>query len=262
MFCSKRVAAFAISVLVLTTDALSEAALRKVGDSIVDPAALHFTEGTWGVCVNGQSFQQDALTIFKGYQYATYYNEERQLCVARRKLDDGTWELIRFTDYHFKGNNTHNVSVIGICERDGTIHLAFDHHGSPLHYRVSKQGVATHPKKFEWNTALFGSITDELESGKRLERVTYPRFVRTPEGSLQFGCRIGGSGNGDKYLGDYDPKTAAWKNFGACFGASGDYFGQTSRNAYLNGYTYDSAGHLHATWCWRATGRPSAPGST
>lgn len=103
---------------------------------------------------------------------------------------------------------------------------------------------------------LFGPITDELEPGKPLARVTYPRFLRTPEGGLQFGCRIGGSGNGDKCLAEYDPVAARWHGFGAFASGTGSYGASMSRNAYLNGLTYDRAGRLHVTWCWRETGNP------
>lgn len=230
--------------------------IKKVADSIVDPAALHFTNGTWGLCVNGQTFQQDALTSYQGWQYATYYDAGRRLCVARRKSGAANWETIRFTDHLFKGNDTHNVAVIGICARDGTIHLAFDHHGSPLHYRVSRAGVALRPKDFPWIAELFGATTSELEPGKKLSRVTYPRFLRTPDGRLQFSYRIGGSGDGGKFLADYDPDHAQWINFGEYIGSTGMYEKSSSRNPYLNGLTYDRQGRVHATWCWRESGDP------
>jgi hypothetical protein len=230
--------------------------VEKVADDIVDPRALHFTNGSWGTCVNGQSFQQDALTTFKDRQYAIYYDADGQVCVARSGQTAGSWKVMRFGDYRFKGNDTHNVAVIGICPRDGTIHLSFDHHGHPLHYRVSRPGVALQPDKHSWSTNLFGPITSELQPGTKLTKVTYPRFFRTPDGGLQFGYRIGGSGNGDKHMADYDPKTGSWKNLGACFGRGGQYEGQDSRNAYLNGYDYDGKGRLHVTWCWRETGGP------
>ncbi len=247
---------FPLAALTFSTNAFAELKIKKVGDSMVDASALHFTNGTWGVCVNGQTFQQDALTSFENFQYATYYDSVGRLCVARRKNKSSTWEVIRFDDYIFHGNDTHNVAVIGICPRDGTVHLSFDHHGHPLHYRVSIPGVASHPEKFIWSTNLFGKIKSDLEPGKKLTHVTYPRFVRTPDGGLQFGCRIGGSGNGDKCLADYDARSGTWKNFGACFGSMGNYLGQTTRNPYLNGYTYDRRGWLHVTWCWRETGDP------
>lgn len=246
--------AFVISTGFLSTAA--ELRIRKVADTIVDARALHFTTGTWGTCVNGQSFQQNAVETFNGYQYTTYYDAERRLCVARRSLKSNDWEVIRFSDYHFKGNDTHNVSVIGIAPRDGTIHMAFDHHGHPLHYRVSRKGVALKPKKVAWTGDLFSEITSELEPGKKLLRVTYPRFLRTPEGDLQFGYRIGGSGNGDKCLADYDAKTGTWSGFGTFAGWQGTYGGSTNRNAYLNGLTYDRKGYLHASWCWRESGDP------
>lgn len=232
------------------------ATLTKVRDSVVDPEALYFIEPSWGNCVNGQSFQQDALTTFKGFQYATYYDGARRLCIARRPVESGNWEIIRFGDHHFRGNNTHNVAVLGICERDGTIHLSFDHHATPLRYRASRPGVALRPKEFSWNAELFGAITNEFEPGKPLSRVTYPRFVRTPTGGLQFGCRIGGSGNGDKCLADYDPASRTWKDFGAYVGGQGAYGASQSRNGYLNGLTYDRKGRLHVSWCWRETGNP------
>jgi len=92
--------------------------IEKVGDSVVEPNALYFTRGTWGNCVNGQSFQQDALTSFRGWQYATYYDSARRVCLARRPSDADSWEVIRFEDHHLKGNDTHNVTVLGICARD------------------------------------------------------------------------------------------------------------------------------------------------
>ena len=88
--------------------------LTKITDSVVDPAALYFTRASWGNCVNGQTFQQDAVASCNGYQYATYYDSARRLCVARRAVGKSAWEVIRFEDHHLKGNDTHNVAVLGI----------------------------------------------------------------------------------------------------------------------------------------------------
>jgi len=71
------------------------------------------------------------IETFKGWQYVTYYDAQRHVCIGRRKLPDGDWELIHFNDYLFEGNDNHNVTVLGISRIDGTIHLAFDHHGEP-----------------------------------------------------------------------------------------------------------------------------------
>ncbi len=234
----------------------AELRIEKVADSVIEPSAFYFPVASWGNCVNGQAFQHDALTSFNGWQYATYYDSAGQLCAARRRDGAKSWEVIRFSDHHFKGNDTHNVAVIGICPADGTVHLSFDHHVSPLHYRVSRAGVALRPKDFPWTADLFGSITNELEPGKPLSRVTYPRFVRTPDGGLQFVCRIGSSGDGDKCLADYDTTSHTWKNFGAFVGGKGVYEKSATRNAYLDGLNYDRNGRLHVTWCWRESGDP------
>jgi hypothetical protein len=234
----------------------AELAVRWTLSTVVDASALHFSGGRWGNCVNGQSFQQEALVTFGEWQYAVYYDGQRRVCLARRPQATKAWEVIRFEDHRLRGNNTHNVAVVGICPQDGTIHLAFDHHANPLHYRVSRRGVALHPEQHAWTAELFGPLTDELESGKPLARVTYPRFLRTPAGGLQFGCRIGGSGNGDKCLAEYDPANARWHGFGAFAAGTGSYGASTSRNAYLTGLTYDGEGRLHVTWCWRETGDP------
>ncbi|MCE3389818.1 BNR repeat-containing protein, partial [Staphylococcus aureus] len=56
-----------------------------------------------------------------------------------------------------------------------------------------------------------------------MARVTYPRFVRTPKGNLQFSCRIGGSGDGNKCLADYDARSGRWSGFGVFAGGQGTY---------------------------------------
>src|SRR5688572_8365253 len=48
----------------------------------------------YGEGLNGLSFQQDAVLSHKGWQYVTYYNAARQVCVARRKLPAGAWQIL------------------------------------------------------------------------------------------------------------------------------------------------------------------------
>lgn len=38
------------------------------------------------------------------------------------------WETIIFEDYQQITHDGHNIISIGVCDGDGTIHLAFDHH--------------------------------------------------------------------------------------------------------------------------------------
>ena len=120
--------------------------VTKVTQSKVGSALT--ISGRWGTFINGKSYQQMPIETYKGWQYVTYYDPQRHVCIGRRKLPDGIWELIHFKDYLFEGNDNHNVTVLGISQSDGTIHLAFDHHGEPLNYRVSQPGVANDPDKY------------------------------------------------------------------------------------------------------------------
>jgi len=184
--------------------------VAKVGDSLIDAQALTI-QGGFGQCINGLSFQQDAVVTHGEHQYVAYYDGSRRVCLARRELPWGRWRIIRFADYDFQSNDAHNTISMGICPKDGTIHLAFDHHGHPLHYRVSSEGAAGNPRDATWDASLFGPVTSELETGKPI-KITYPRFWQTPDGGLQFCYRRGGSGNGDRMLVDYDAETGAWVN--------------------------------------------------
>jgi hypothetical protein len=224
----------------------------KIAESTVDPTALTI-DGVYGQSINGEAFQQDAVTSFKGWQYVVYYDADRHLALARRKLPSGDWQIIRFTDYHFKGDDAHNTASMGICPKDGTIHLAFDHHGNPLHYRVSQKGVALHPDNIKWSPDLFSAVTDTLE--KPAKDVTYPGFLQTPEGNLQFLYRNGTSGHGQRWMVDYDGDTGKWahtREIDTGDGTFKDNFNESrNRNAYPNGFDYGPSGRLYYTWVWR-----------
>ena len=72
--------------------------LKPLSDSVIVSNALNFASGPFGTCINGQTFQQEALVSFKGWQYATFFAEGGVLCAARRRLPDGAWQTIRFTE--------------------------------------------------------------------------------------------------------------------------------------------------------------------
>ncbi|KKK57954.1 hypothetical protein LCGC14_3049290, partial [marine sediment metagenome] len=209
----------------------------------------------FGNSINGQSFQQDALITYNNYQYLGYYDGNRHVCVARRELPEGRWEIIRFKNYVFTVNDAHNTISLGICPADGSIHLAFDHHANELHYRISKVEIATHPESVEWDVSLFGDILTELEKGIPVKSITYQRFVQTPDGGLQLFYRRSGSANGNRMVVDYDPSEGLWRNtrqIDSHLGNFSDDVGESSsRGSYPNGYTYGPDKKLHTTWVWR-----------
>jgi hypothetical protein len=243
--------------------------LERIGNTTVDARALTFAAGPaakFGLTVNGRSHQQQAITAHRGYQYATYVDADRQICLGRRQLPDGQWSIIRFTDHRFESNDSHNTVVIGICENDGTIHLAFDHHASPLNYRVSKLGVANEPESFGWDANLFGPIHQSLGSIPANDSVTYPRFFSSPNGNLMLYYRSVTSGNGDGMIECYDGKQHDWlPGYGKFIARDmGTYRhgDQTSdyRCPYMDPLTF-AGNRLHATWIWRDRFEKTHPGN-
>jgi hypothetical protein len=256
---NKHISMLLLIIAISVSTGWAKLSATKIGDSLVDSKALTI-QGGFGQCINGLSFQQDAVITHAQHQYVGYYDANRQVCLARRRLPKGHWKIIRFTDYDFKSNDAHNTISIGICPKDGTIHLTFDHHVHPLHYRVSRKGAANNPKSITWDASLFGPIKSELEKDKPV-RITYPRFWQTPDGGLQFCYRRGGSGNGDRMLVDYHAQTGSWgstRQIDSRKGIFEDALGQSrSRCSYPNGYNYGPDGNLHATWVWRESSQGS-----
>jgi hypothetical protein len=205
---------------------------------------------SYGGYLNGESFQQDGIVTHKGYQYTAFWNTARHVVLARRALPDGAWARVELTDYTNTESDAHNTISLGVTEADGTLHVAFDHHGSPLHYRKSHTGLLSDPANASWSAASFDATTGSLVSGVNVTQLTYPRFVSEPGGEKTLlSARIGASGSGDEYLWEYSATTHAWTSLGKYVDGIG-----ANINAYLHGLAYGPGStRLHAAWCWRDT---------
>lgn len=200
---------------------------------------------------NFVSFQQNAITTYKGYQYVVYWTPAFHVCISRKKMPEGTWEPLELPDYTTSSGHLsdgHYDISLGICENDGTMHLAFDHHGNTLHYRMSVPGIANNPDSADWLPASFKAVRDYLVEGSSISMVTYPRFVQKPNGDMLYECRLGSSGNGNNLLWEYKASTGKWTSIGQY--ANGV---SVSENPYINGIHYDPQGRLHVSWVWRQT---------
>jgi len=220
--------------------------LTRIGEELITNTSPY--AGT-----NVVSFAQNVISTYKGYQYAAYWNDTKQVAVARKKITDSNWEIVVLNDYtstNDLGDNHFNVSM-GLCFSDGSLHLSYDHHGQNLNYRRSVEGLIENPDKFEWKVANFGSNLEYLNGTTVVTQVTYPRFVTKPNGDLLLELRKGGSGSGDSYLWEYSGTTHSWSSIGRYINGTSD-----SENAYLHGIQYDYLGRLHAAWCWRQTPAP------
>lgn len=199
---------------------------------------------SYGGYLNGESFQQDGILTYNGYQYTCFWNTSRRVILARRQLPSGTWNKIEISTYTNTIDDAHNTISLGICPNDGTLHVAFDHHGSDLHYIRSVTGLVTNPGGVAWETASFQPWTSYL-GGTKVTLVTYPRFITTPNGGMLFEYRYGTSGSGDQMLWEYN--NGSWTNLGKYIDGISD-----SINAYPHGLEYQGS-RLHMTWCYRAT---------
>lgn len=223
-------------------------AVTLLRDTQLDPTALYFV--SFDGLVNNESFQQDAIVTYNGYQYTTWYTADRSAVVARRKLPAGAWQKVTLP-HQLSTNDSHNVISLGISPRDGRLHIAMDTHNTPVFYVKSAAGLVSSPPA-TWSLVNFGAVQRNLD-GVDLGNISYPQFVVTPDRRLQFSFRTGGSGNGTNELAEYD---GTWRKLGKWSSATGSYTGpngvvSTTRNMYLHGLTYDSRGRLHASFTWR-----------
>jgi hypothetical protein len=152
-----------------------------------------------------------------------------------RDLGGETWDQVTLPA-HGKVADAHNGAVLGVSP-DGILHLAYDHHNNPLHYRASRRPGDIHS---------FGP--EQPMTGQLEERVTYPQFVNAPAGTLYFFYRDGRSGNGRLCLNRYDAERHTWH---ALHHPLID--GLDRCNPYWWRPAFGPDGAMHLAWCWRDT---------
>ncbi|WP_017568765.1 BNR repeat-containing protein [Nocardiopsis halotolerans] len=231
------------------TTAADTPSATPLGSRTLDENALYFV--SYDGLVNNGSYQQSGILTHGRYQYAAWYTEDRHAVLARRSLDggDGEWRTIRLP-HELSRNDSHNSISLGVSAEDGRLHVGMDTHNNPIHYTRSVPGLVTGDAP--WSADSFEPVQRDL-AGLDLGSMTYPRFVPTPDGGLQFAYRTGGSGDGTQELAEYSD--GEWTGLGAWSSPDGAYEANGavshSRNMYLHGIGYDDEGRLHASFTWR-----------
>jgi hypothetical protein len=206
--------------------------------------------------INTVSFVRSSLKTIGTQQFVTWYGRHQHsasaafnntIWIGRRTLGSSQWEIFRHPT--FTANNIadgHDVISYGI-DGDGYMHLSWGMHGDAFHYSRSTTPVTGNgPIVLGPDTTMTG----------REATVTYPQFLKLPDGDLLYLFREGGSGAGDVYLNRYDTATATWDNvhrdgttqlpFLKGRGWTPNY------NAYPNMPQLGGDGDdLILTWCWR-----------
>jgi hypothetical protein len=175
-----------------------------------------------------------ALLTHGKMQYVGYYDEQRRMTVASRRLAENTW---RYQVLPSKvGWDSHNYITMAADDHD-RLHVTGNMHGNPLVYFVTETAgdIATLQKR---------SMTGEREG-----RVTYPRFLENHLGKLVFTYRDGGSGNGMRIVNQYDSSADEWSRLLD----QPLLDGQGKRNAYPLDAVRGPDGWFHLVWVWRDT---------
>ncbi|MCM2374751.1 BNR repeat-containing protein [Aporhodopirellula aestuarii] len=211
------------------------------------------------------NFGPGALQTYLGWQYAAFWDANRQVSVARRELPQGDWQCVSLSGYQRTSDTNrgkggpiargfgdgHEKVAMGISS-DGVIHLAFDHHVSTLHYRCSRRGLANKPAGFTWSDDMFGAVQDNL-GGPSIASVTYPNFVRDGDRMSLYLRLNGGSGNADSHFFEYQAGRWVVNDAGSSKLIDKHWSGG---NGTVNAYPHTMVvheGRRHLTWCWRDT---------
>jgi rhamnogalacturonyl hydrolase YesR len=184
-----------------------------------------------GSSVNVVANTRSALVTHSTTQFAAFYDAEGFMVLAQRPLGSDTWRTLR-TAHRGNVADAHNSISLGV-DGAGYLHVAWDHHNSPLHY-----ARAVAPGSLE--LAAPSPMT-----GQREQRVTYPQFHLLPDGDLLFLYRDGGSGNGALVLNRYATSARKWTTVQPNL-----VDGEGQRSAYADLHV-GSDGTLHLAWIWR-----------
>ncbi len=185
-----------------------------------------------------------ALLTAEGRQFVAYYDGERRLTVAQRRLGErqwttarpeGRWLPNRRRPSNVTGWDSHNYLTLAL-DRDGYLHLAGNMHVDPLIYYRSR-------RPYE-----IGSLERiDRMTGAREDSCTYPVFFKNAAGDLLFRYRDGKSGNGGDLYNRYDPATRTWHRLLD----TPVLEGEGRRNAYALDPVLGPDGRFHLVWMWR-----------
>jgi hypothetical protein len=221
--------------------------------------------------INTVSFVRSSLKTIGNQQFVTWYGRHQfaaaapfnnTLWIGRRTLGTSTWEVFRHPTFTANDiNDGHDVISYGI-DGDGFMHLSWGMHGDDFHYSRSTTPVT--------GSGPIELGPDTIMTGQE-EAVTYPQFLKLPDGDLLFLFRRFWSGNGAQFLIRYSIADQTWRNVHETAGGlqqpfmSGMWAPAHDYNPYVNmpqlgGPDGDD---LILTFNWRylPVNGPGAPGS-
>jgi hypothetical protein len=214
---------------------MNAAGARAADSMTVSPARIPIGLAYAADGVNTSIFRVNAVVTADNRQFVAYYAADASVVVGERDLPGDKWDL---AVQSFKGNikDAHNDVVLGVSS-DGLLHISYNHHDNPLHYRVSAKPYDIHS---------FGDARPM--TGQNETSVTYPQFISAPDGTLYFFYRDGASGNGSLLLNRYDVASKSWQVVQHPL-----IDGESKRNPYWSRPSIGADGAIYVGWCWRDT---------
>ncbi|MDO8544181.1 MAG: BNR repeat-containing protein [Opitutaceae bacterium] len=186
------------------------------------------------------------LLVDRGHQFVAYYDAERRLTVAGRKLGDATWTRVQPAGVSFptrkRASNviawdSHNYIRLAL-DSEGCLHVSGNMHVDPLVYYRTRR---------PFDVASLERI--DRMTGERETRCTYPIFFKGAAGELMFRYRDGSSGNGSDLYNIYDMRSRTWRRL-----LDRPLLeGEGERNAYSLEPRLGPDGRFHLAWMWRET---------
>lgn len=219
--------------------------------------------------INSVAFVRSSIKTIGNQQFITWYGRHQfdanaaynnTIWIGRRTLGSSEWEVFRHPTFTANAiTDGHDVISYGI-DGDHYMHVSWGMHGDAFHYAKSTTPVT--------GSGPIALGPDGLMTGME-NTVTYPQFLKLPNGDLLFIFREVASGNGDVYINRYSIVTKTWTNVQGSPTLQTPLIKGTgwtpNYNAYVNmpqlgGPDGDD---LIMTWCWRfSSGASDNPGST
>jgi hypothetical protein len=199
----------------------------------------HSLGKAWGSnTVNTVIFRHHAIFTLNQFQYTAFYKNLTTIVIIQRDLESD--KIIEaFIKGKFNLYDAHNSISLGI-DRDGYIHISYDHHATNLKYRCSKKPYSI----LEWSEEL--SMT-----GNNEDKVTYPTFILPRKNyPLTLLYRHGVPNKGTMYMKVYDEKKKMWYDLLKPI-LTGEANSPWTSSAYWNHPAFDKNGNIHLSFTWR-----------
>jgi len=224
--------------LTLTAVSPAPAFLRQPSFK-VNTLATHNLGDAWaGNTINTVIFRHHGILTHGKTQYTAFYVDTYTLRLVQRDLATDTLKTHDIPgEYNLR--DAHNSISLGL-DRQGYLHISYDHHATRLRYRRSlKPGDIT-----AWSDEL--PMTSAYE-----EKVTYPTFILPHHNfPLTLLYRDGEHDKGIARLKTYNETTQTWADHPQAILSGSEQKPWTS-NAYWNHPAIGSDGSLHLSFVWR-----------